>query len=112
MTKYVFLYHAPSSPADATPMDPAQVQAVLGEWMEWAGKLGDQLVDFGTPLDGGVRVTSAGESPGGARVGGYSIIDVPDRTTAVEFARIHPHLQMPGDGVAIEVHEAQAVPGT
>jgi hypothetical protein len=40
---------------------------------------------------------------------GYSLIEAADREAAL--ARSHPHLNMPG-GCEIEVHAAQAIPGT
>ena len=68
------------------------------------------MVDFGTPLAGGVRVTTAGTSPSTREVAGYSIIEADDLDAALTLAQGHPHLNMPG-GCEIEVHEAQAIPG-
>jgi len=110
MGKYVFLYHAPMTPADATPPDPAQMEAVMGAWNEWAGKVGSGMVDFGTPLAGGTRVSPTGTAPSTREVAGYSIIEADSLDAAVELAKVHPHLTMPG-GCEIEVHEAQAIPG-
>ncbi len=110
MTKYVFIYHAPMTPADATPPDPAQMEAVMGEWNAWAGRVGEGMVDFGTPLAGGVRVTADGTAPSGREVAGYSIIEAENLDAALGLAQGHPHLNMPG-GCEIEVHEAQAIPG-
>lgn len=110
MTKYLFIYHAPMTPADATPPDPAQMEAVMGEWNSWAAKVGDGLVDFGTPLAGGTRVGTEGVSPSTREVVGYSLIEADSLDAAIELAKVHPHLNMPG-GCEIEVHEAQAIPG-
>jgi hypothetical protein len=110
MAKYVFIYHAPMTPADAAPPTPEQMEAVMGEWMAWAGKVGDGMVDFGTPLAGGVRVSTGGTSPSTREVVGYSIIEADNLDAALELAQGHPHLNMPG-GCEIEVHEAQAIPG-
>jgi hypothetical protein len=110
MTRYVFVYHAPVPPADATPPDPEQVDAVMAAWNGWAAKVGDGMVDFGTPLANGVRVTPDGTSPSTREVAGYSIIEADDLEAAVELAKVHPHLTMPG-GCEIEVHEAQPIPG-
>ncbi len=110
MSKYVFVYHAPMTPADATPPSPEEMEAVMGAWNAWAGKVGDGLVDFGTPLGGGVRVTPQGTSPSTRDVAGYSIIEAADMDAALELAQAHPHLTMPG-GCEIEVHEALPVPG-
>ena len=110
MSKFLFLYHAPTTPAENTPSDPAEMEAVMGQWMEWAGRVGDGMVDFGTPLAGGTRVTPEGTSPSTREVAGYTLIEADSLDAAVELAKVHPHLNMPG-GCEIEVHEAQAIPG-
>ena len=110
MGKYVFIYHAPASPADAMPPSAEDMDKVMGEWMAWAGRVGDGMVDFGTPLDGGVRVTKDGTSPSTREVAGYSIIEADDLDAALELAKGHPHLNMPG-GCEIEIHTALPVPG-
>ena len=110
MSKYLFVYHAPMTPADAAPPDPAQMDAVMGEWNAWAGRVGEALVDFVTPLAGGVRITKDGTSPSTREVAGYSIIEADDMESALELAKVHPHLNMPG-GCEVEVHEAQPIPG-
>jgi hypothetical protein len=110
MTKYVYIYHAPMTPADAAPPSPEQMEAVMSEWNAWAAKVGDQMVDFGTPLAGGTRVSTEGTSPSTREVVGYSIIEAEDFDGALDLARNHPHLNMPG-GCEIEIHEAQAIPG-
>ena len=110
MTKYLFIYHAPMTPADAAPPTPEQMEAVMGQWNAWAGKVGDRMVDFGTPLAGGVQVTPEGTSPSTREVAGYTLIEADSMDDALALAKDHPHLNMPG-GCTIEVHEAQPVPG-
>lgn len=110
MTKYVFIYHAPAMPADAPRPSAEEMEGVMGAWMAWAGKVGDGMVDFGTPLAGGVRVTTDGTTPSDREVAGYSIIEAADLDAALALAQDHPHLNMPG-GCTIEVHEALPVPG-
>ena len=71
MTKYLFIYHAPMTPAEAAPPTPEQMEAVMGEWNAWAGRVGSGMVDFGTPLAGGIRVTTGrhlAEHPRGRRL--------------------------------------------
>jgi hypothetical protein len=111
MTRFLFVYHAPMTPAEATPPTPEQMEAVMGEWNAWAGRVGSGLIDFGTPLDGGVRVAADGStSPSTREVAGYSIIEAADLDAALELAKSHPHLNMPG-GCEIEVHESLPIPG-
>ncbi len=109
MPRYLFVYHAPMTPADAAP-PPEQMEQVMGAWNAWAAKVGGDLVDFGAPLAGGVRVTPAGTSPSTREVSGYSLLEASDLDAALALAKDHPHLDMPG-GCEIEVHEAQAIPG-
>jgi hypothetical protein len=111
MSKFVFIYHAPTTPADAAPPTDEQMAEVMGAWNAWAGKVGDGMVDFGTPLAGGVRVTADGSTaPSDREVVGYSIIEADSADAALALAQGHPHLMMPG-GCEIEVHEAQPIPG-
>ena len=110
MTKYLFIYHAPMTPADAAPPTPEQMEAVMGQWNAWAGKVGDRMVDFGTPLAGGVQVTPEGTAPSTREVVGYTLVEADSMDDALALAQDHPHLNMPG-GCTIEVHEAQPVPG-
>jgi hypothetical protein len=110
MSKYLFVYHAPTTPADAAPPTPEQMDAVMGEWNAWAGKVGSGMVDSGTPLAGGTRVSHYGTAPSTRDVVGYSLIEADDMAAALELARVHPHPNMPGS-CEIEVHEAQVIPG-
>lgn len=111
MTKYLFIYHAPTTPAEAAPVDPAEMAAVMQEWGAWAAKVGESMVDFGTPLAGGRRVSADGTvTPSTREVVGYTLLEADDLEAALALAKEHPHLRMPG-GCEIEVHEAQAVPG-
>ena len=60
-------------------------------------RVGAGLLDFGTPLDGGVRVAADGStSPSTREVAGYSLVEAADLAAALELAKGHPHLDMPG----------------
>jgi hypothetical protein len=110
MSKFVFVYHAPAMPDDAPAPSAEQMEQAMQAWMAWAGKVGDGMVDFGTPLAGGVRVTRDGTSASDRQVVGYSILEAADMDAALALAADHPHLDMPG-GCEIEIHEAQPIPG-
>ncbi len=110
MTRYVFIYHAPNTPADATPPTPEQMEQVMEQWNAWAEKVGGAMADFGTPLAGGVEVTPDSTRSSTREVVGYTIIEADDMDAALGLAQAHPHLHMPG-GCTIEVHEAQPIPG-
>jgi hypothetical protein len=53
MTTYVFIYHAPMTPADATPPTPEEMEAVTAEWNSWAGRVGEGLVPGGVDASRG-----------------------------------------------------------
>ncbi|MDN4475749.1 hypothetical protein QQX09_07760 [Demequina sp. SYSU T00192] len=110
MPKYVFIYHAPPMPADAAPPEPEQVQEMMDAWYGWANSVGENLIDLGTPLSGGVHVEPDGLTGSTKEVAGYSILMADSMEAAVELAQSHPHLNMPG-GCSIEVHEAEPLPG-
>src|SRR5688572_32613441 len=96
MSKFLFIYHAPTTTADAQPADPAEMEKVMGEWTAWAGRVGDGMVDFGTPLANGVRVTPEGTSSSTNDVAGYTILVAEDLDAARALAEGHPPLNMPG----------------
>ncbi|MFK4637234.1 YciI family protein [Paenarthrobacter histidinolovorans] len=111
MSKFVFIYHAPMTPVEAAPATPEEMTAIMEQWNVWAGKVGNGLIDFGTPLAKGVRVSAGGATaPSQREVTGYSIIEAENLNAAVGLATVHPHLNMPGD-CEIEVHEAEQIPG-
>jgi len=63
MSKFLFIYHAPTTPAENTPTDPAEMEAVMGQWTEWAGRVGEGMVDLGT-LGGAYSQPNAGGANG------------------------------------------------
>ena len=110
MKKFVVIYYAPMEAAEvmsnATPED---MQTGMDQWMAWAAKCGDSLVDFGTPLGGGQRMSKSGSSPSDMNVTGYSILQAEGMAEAKALLEGHPHLQWIA-GCEIEVHESMPVP--
>jgi predicted RNase H-like HicB family nuclease len=110
MKKYIVLYHAPTGAmeqmAGATP---EEAKKGMEAWMEWAKKLGSGLVDLGTPLGNGRKVTKEGIAPSTHDVVGYSILEAETIDAAVEMLKEHPHLWT--EQCSIEVHEALSLPG-
>lgn len=110
MKKYLVLYHAPVAALekmkDATP---EQMKAGMEPWMAWAERCGDGLVDLGTPLGAGRKVTASGSSASDKDVAGYSILQAENAAAAHALLQGHPHLEWE-DGCEIEVHESQPLP--
>jgi hypothetical protein len=80
--------------------------------LEWAKKCGDQLVDMGTPLSGGIKLSPDGKSSMSVNgVVGYSILQAENIEGAKSLMEGHPHLQWRAD-CEIEIHESMPLPGT
>ena len=110
MKKYIVIYHAPAAALeqmqDATP---EQMAEGMKPWMAWAERSGDGLVDLGTPLGGGQKVTKSGASPSDKGVVGYSILQAENMDAAQALLKAHPHLEWAA-GCEIEVHESLPLP--
>ena len=105
MKKYLVLYHMPMSFMEmAKDADPAEMQAGMEAWMAWFERCGDQLVDIGTPLVGGRRLTASGNSPSTRNVVCYSIVQAENIEAAEALLADHPHLNWSPD-CEVEVHE-------
>src|SRR5688572_27761354 len=107
MKKFLVLYKAPvSGQAQIDAATPEQREAGMAAWMAWAQKVGDSMVDMGSPL--GPSVTVGGRRPK-AHYGGYSVLRADDLKSAKKLVAGHPHLQMPG--ATIDVIEYLPIPG-
>jgi len=110
MPNYVVLYNAPvSAEAQMEGNDPDMAAAAMQAWNDWSARVGDGVIDLGTPLGNGRRVTDSGAAETGTEVAGYSILQAADIDSAVALLDGHPHLQMPG--ASIDVHETLEIPG-
>jgi hypothetical protein len=109
MTKYLLLYRAPVSAQDQmAAADPEQAQAGMDAWMTWAGKVGSDLTDFGSPTQP-VATVPDGSATGSGFVGGYSLMEAGSLDELQGLLDGHPHLMT--DGASIEVLELLPVPG-
>ena len=110
MKNFVVVYHAPTSAIEQMQAaSPEEMQKGMEPWMEWAAKCGDGLVDLGTPLSGGQKLSKSGSSPSDKNVVGYSILQAEDMQRAKALLEGHPHLEWTG-GCEIEVHESMPLP--
>jgi YCII-related domain len=106
MSKFIVIYHAPASFLEQSQnMSPEDMQKGMEPWMAWAAKCGSALVDMGSPLAGGQKVSASGTTPSDKQVAGYSVLEAPDMAGAVALLQAHPHLNWAA-GCEIEVHEA------
>ena len=108
MPQFLYVYHNPANAYSAGSTDDAPSD-VMAEWMKWAEQVGPAMKDFGRPASDGMRVTADGVEPSTREVTGYTILEADSMEAAVELAKVHPHLTMPG-GCEIEVHQLDDVP--
>ena len=110
MKKFLVIYHAPAEAMDKMKdVTPEEREAVMKPWMDWAAACGDGLIDLGTPLAGGQKVTPDGTSPSDKQVAGYSMLQAESMDEAVKMLEGHPHLSWTA-GCEIEVHESMPLP--
>jgi hypothetical protein len=95
--KFVLFYKGPAAPPDASHKG----------WMTWFDKLGDALVDIGSPIANGVVVHNNGSATDcdpTVTLNGYSVIRAKDRNEALELIKDHPYLGL-GSDYTIEIFE-------
>ena len=81
----------------------------MEQWHAWAAKIGDGLVDWGSPLIGGQSVAKSGNSASDKGVSGFSILQAEDMEGAKALVAGHPHLEWT-EGCSIDVHEFMPMP--
>ena len=107
MKNFIVLYHMPmAAMANASPED---MKNSMEPWMAWASKCGSALVDFGTPLANGQKLSKSGNSSSDKNVIGYSILQAENIEGAIALLQGHPHLEF-ADSCEIEVHESMPPP--
>jgi hypothetical protein len=94
MPRFLITYHGgvemPSSPEGRDQM--------MSAFLTWAGSVGDDMVDPGSPLGQSKVVTSTGETNGRVSepVTGFTIISTENLESAVGLVRAHPFLSRGG----------------
>jgi hypothetical protein len=84
MAKYLVLYNTTAAMrAQMAQIPPEQAGAGMQDWMAWGGRVGDRLVDMGSPLEND-------EEPD-VQVSGYSIIDADSADQLAGLLEGHPH---------------------
>ena len=64
MKKFIVIYHAPKGAMDKMAnVSPQDAKKGMEPWMAWAKRIGSGMVDFGTPLGNGQKVTKSGTQP-------------------------------------------------
>jgi hypothetical protein len=110
MKKFIVIYHAPVAASEAMAnISPQDAKESMEPWFEWQNKVGSGMVDLGTPLGNGMKVTKSGLSLSDKEVIGYSILQANTMEEAVELLNGHPHLEWM-ESCSIEIHESLPLP--
>jgi hypothetical protein len=95
MKRFLLLYTGPPTPPGASHEG----------WPEWFDKIGEALVDLGSPTANGFVLHGDGSTSDDARsLNGYAIVQAEDRSQVLDLLRDHP-LWRSGREYAIEVFE-------
>ena len=96
MKKYMLLYKGPATAPDASHEG----------WPAWFGKVGDQLVDVGSPIVRGLALHKDGApSKDATSLNGYSIIQAETIDDAIRLAKDHPYLSLGKGEYSVEIFE-------
>src|ERR1035441_2207768 len=113
MKKFLVTYHVPAAAmAQMGNSTPEQQVEGMKQWMDWAARAGDHLVDMGTPLLPGQQLTSGGGAKNSDKeFSGYSILQAENMEQAKARMNGHPHLNGWNADATIELSEAMPIPG-
>lgn len=110
MKKFVMIYKISESAHERMKSIRAEEKKKnMGKWFEWQKNIGDALVEMGTPLGGGQKVSQSGSSDAGREIVGYSILQAENIEEAKKIVKKNPHVGM-GPGCEIEVYETMPMP--
>ena len=111
MKTFIVIYHAPGELMKQNELaSPEEMKKGMEPWMVWAEKCGEQLLDMGNPLMGGIKLNHDGSNvPSDKDVVGYSILKAASMDEAKSLMDGHPHLNW-AEGCEIEVHETMPLP--
>lgn len=107
MSKFMVLYRSPVAAMEMVQsVSPEEMREGMKQFEDWMRKLGDGLVEMGTPLGAGVTSSRSGNAPTPTKGGitGYSIIEAGSMDEALAMLEGHPHLGW-DEACEIEVHE-------
>lgn len=110
MKKYIVLYTSSKGAWDGMKnASPEDMKKGMESWMAWAKMCGNGLVDMGTPLGIGQKVTKSGSMPSDKGIVGYSILQAENMEAAKVLLNGHPHLDW-AEGCEIEIYESLPTP--
>ncbi len=95
MKRFLLLYNGPPTPAEASHEG----------WPEWFDKIGDALVDLGSPMVNGFALRGdESTTEKTTTLNGFSIVQAEDRESVLDLIADHPFVLL-GREYTIEVFE-------
>jgi hypothetical protein len=93
--RFMLLYRGPATPPDAS----------HAAWPDWFIKLGNAVVDVGSPMPDGCVVHSDGSvsDRDAITLNGYSVVEAEDLDAARDLVKDHP-LFAAGEDYAVEIY--------
>jgi len=96
MRKFILFYKGPATPPGAS----------HEKWPAWFNKLGDKLVDKGSPLANGLVLHGDGSTSNSAtEFNGYSIIQAKNVSAVISLVKDHPFLSLGNGEYRVEIFE-------
>ena len=96
MKKFILFYKGPATPPGAS----------HDKWPAWFNKLGDKLVDIGSPMKNGLVLHGDGSTSDSATdFNGYSIIQAENINDAISLVKDHPFLSLGNGEYSVEIFE-------
>lgn len=103
MARFMLLYNGPATPMEEFTAEQSEEQ--MQAWGAWMAKVGDALVDMGTPYGARAAVRADGTKAEPTRLNGYSIVEAADVDAATALCEGHPFLADGRDVFSVEVFE-------
>lgn len=101
MSKYMVFYNTTSAMrAQLAEIPPDQAAAGMEQWTSWGERVGDRLVDMGSPLEN--------EGDADVQVSGYSVVDADSKEQLDGLLEGHPHTAAGG---TISTQKFMEIPG-
>jgi hypothetical protein len=96
MKKYMLLYKGPATPPGAS----------HEKWPVWFNKLGEKLVDMGSPMNNSLTLYGDGSTSASTiDFNGYSIIQARNINAVISLVKDHPFLSLDKGEYSIEIFE-------
>lgn len=105
-----FLIAYKGEATDMADMTPEEGQAVMEKWGIWMGKVGESLVDVGSPFGPSTSLVDDGSTGTANSLTGYSILAADDLDGAKALCDGHPYLSEGRGDYGIDIYELMPVP--